>query len=133
MNRRSTIRAAMAGAAAAIAAPAVANAASNPDAALIALCDRFVAQERIYLSYFSGGANYIADDDERDAIIEPMQDAQGRLVDAIVQHRATTPAGLMAVARCFAEYCPDKENPADEMYPEQKLATMIARDVRGLA
>ena len=133
MNRRATIRAAMAGAAAAIAAPAVANASGNPDGELIALCDRFVAQEQIYLSYFSGGANYIPDDDERDAVIEPIQGVQERLVDAIVQHRATTPAGLMAVARCFAEYCPDKENPTDERYPEEKLATMIARDIRGLA
>ncbi|MFT2094382.1 hypothetical protein ACMS1Z_06810 [Acidiphilium multivorum] len=133
MNRRATIRAGLAGAAAAVAAPAVAYAAGSPDAELIALCDRFVARERVYRSYFEGGANYIADEATQDAVTERITEEQVELIDAIVEHRATTLEGLKAVALAYAAYCPDIGGPDSESYPEEKLISMLARDVRRMA
>lgn len=133
MNRRETIRAAVAGAAAAIAAPAVAQAAGNPDAELIALCDRFVARERVYRSYFEGGANYIADEAAQDPVTERITEEQVELIDAIVKHRATTLEGLKAVVLAYAAYCPDISGPDSDSYPEEKLTAMLARDVRRMA
>ncbi|MBU6356453.1 MAG: hypothetical protein KJS79_06915 [Rhodospirillales bacterium] len=96
MNRRGTLKAAMAGAAAAIAAPAVAYAAGNPDARFIADCDEFVALQQAELRAFKT----IKDDDERNIALTRPRARQTALIDSIwATDRIHTPEGARAAAR----------------------------------
>ncbi len=96
MNRRSTIRAAMAGAAAAIATPTLAQAAGNPDAQFIRDCDEFVALQQAELRAFKA----IEDDDERNIALTKPRARQAALIDSIwATDRIHTPEGARAAAR----------------------------------
>ena len=96
MNRRRTLKAAVAGAAAAIAAPAVAYAAGNPDARFIADCDEFVALQQAELRAFKA----IEDDDERNIALTKPRARQTALIDAIwATDQINTPEGARAAAR----------------------------------
>ena len=96
MNRRSTIKAAMAGALAAVATPAVVNAAANPDAKFIADCNEFVAVTRAELASFKA----IADDDARDVAMAENRARQAALMDQIwAAQKIHTPEGARAAAR----------------------------------
>ena len=96
MMRRATIRVAMAGAAAAIAAPAVAQAAGNPEARFIAECDEYVAATRAEYASFKT----IRDDDERDIAMAANRARQEALIDRISSvEQIRTPEGARAAAR----------------------------------
>ncbi|EGO96807.1 hypothetical protein [Acidiphilium sp. PM] len=96
MNRRRTLKAAVAGAAAAIAAPAVAYAAGNPDARFIADCDEFVALQQAELRAFEA----IKDDDERNIFLTKPRARQTALIDSIwATDQINTPEGARAAAR----------------------------------
>ena len=96
MNRRGTLKAAMAGAAAAIAAPAVATAASNPDAQFIRDCDEFVALQQAERRAFET----IKEDDERNIFLTKPRARQTALIDSIwATDRISTPEGARAAAR----------------------------------
>ncbi len=97
MNRRDTIRAAaMAGAAAVLAAPAVAYAAGNPDARFIAECNEYVAATRDEYASFKT----IRDDAERDIVMAENLARQEALIKSIWGvERISTPEGAHAAAR----------------------------------
>ena len=96
MNRRSTIKAAMAGALAAVATPAVVNAATNPDAKFIADCNEFVAVTRAESASFKA----IADDDARDVAMAENRARQAALMDQIwAVQKIHTAEGARAAAR----------------------------------
>ena len=95
MNRRETIRAGLAGAAAAIASPAAAQAAGNPEARFIAECDEYVAATRAEYASFKT----IRDDDERDIAMAANRARQEALIDRISSvERIRTPEGARAAA-----------------------------------
>jgi hypothetical protein len=133
MNRRRTLATLAAGTAAALAAPIAGNAAPNPDARLIDLCAQFDANEQLYLSYYSGGANEITDDDERDAVVDPLQEAQRALVEQITSQRATTIAGFTAVARSLGLWDSQIGAPEDHDTINDKLIAMLVRDARDVS
>ena len=96
MNRRETILAAVAGAAAAIAAPAAAHAAGNPDAQFIRDCDEFVALQQAEWRAFET----IKDDDERNIFLTKPRARQTALIDSLwATDRIRTPEGARAAAR----------------------------------
>jgi len=132
MNRRKTLASLAAGTAAALAAPIVANA-GNTDAELIALCARFDANERRYLSFYSGGANEITDDDERDAVAGPIQDQQRDLAEQITAHRITTLAGFVAVARSLGLWDSQIGEPDEHSCVNEQLIAMLVRDARAVS
>ncbi len=132
MNRRRTLASLAAGTAAAMMAPIVAKA-GNPDAELIALCARFDANERRYLSFYSGGSNEITDDDERDAIAGPIQDQQGEIAGQITSHRITTLAGFAAVARSLGLWDSQIGEPDEHGCINDQLVAMLVRDARAMS
>ncbi|MFT2095695.1 hypothetical protein ACMS1Z_13690 [Acidiphilium multivorum] len=98
MNRRSTIKAAMAGAIAAVATPAVVNAATNPDAQFIADCNEFIAVTRTEWASFKA----IPDDDERDVAMASNLSRQETLIKRIwAVDKIHTPEGARAAARAI--------------------------------
>ncbi|GBQ23598.1 hypothetical protein [Acidiphilium acidophilum] len=132
MNRRKTLAGLAAGTAAAIMAPITAHA-SNADAELIALCAKFDANERRYLSYYSGGENEITDDDERDAVAFPIQDQQHALAEQITAHRITTLAGFVAVARSLGLWDSQIGEPDEHGCINEQLVSMLVRDARAIS
>jgi len=133
MNRRRTLASLAAGTAAALAAPLAAMASPNPDARLIDLCRQFDENERHYLSIYPGGANAISDDDERDAIADPLQEAQRIMVEEITNHRATTLAGFTAVARSLGLWDSQIGAPEHHDTINDKLVAMLVRDARAMS
>ncbi len=96
MNRRDSLRAAMAGAAAAVALPTAVNAATNPDAQFIADCDEFVAVTRSEWASFKA----IPDDDERDVAMAENRARQETLIKRIwAVDKIHTAEGARAAAR----------------------------------
>jgi hypothetical protein len=133
MNRRRTLASLAAGTAAALAAPLAAMASPNPDARLIDLCRQFDENERHYLSIYPGGANAIDDDDQRDRVADPLQQAQRIMVDEITSHRATTLAGFAAVARSLGLWDSQIGEPDDQDGINDKLIAMLVRDARAVS
>ncbi|HQT89597.1 MAG TPA: hypothetical protein PK677_13780 [Acidiphilium sp.] len=132
MNRRRTLASLAAGTAAALVAPIAAHA-GNPDAELIALCARFDANERRYLSFYSGGANEITDDDERDAVTDPIAYKQRDLAEQITGHRITTLAGFAAVARSLGLWDSQIGEPEKHGCINEQLVAMLVRDGRAMS
>ena len=98
MNRRSTLRAAMAGAAAAVALTSIANASGNPDARFIADCDEYVVATRAEWASFKT----IRDDDERDVAMAENRARQETLIKRIwAVDKIHTPEGARAAARAI--------------------------------
>ena len=71
---------------------------ANPDAELIAACERFIGYENRYLALFQG-PSAIEDDDARDAAAGPCGFDNPEL-EAVLAGRPVTPDGLRAMARC---------------------------------
>ncbi|MEG3348398.1 hypothetical protein [Novacetimonas sp. GS1] len=79
---------------------------ANTDAKLIALCHRFDAVQDEILSFYEGGLRYVEDEAERDRLIEPFEDQQAELLEAMCVLRAMTPEGHVARARTFVKWWP---------------------------
>lgn len=84
--------------------------ASGPDAVLIAACAAFDALEQQIDALYDGPAS-IKDDDERDAVIEPLRERQDDYLPAILDMRATTMRGHIARARAIASWDKEMFNP----------------------
>ena len=134
MNRRSTMRAAMAGAAAAIAAPAVANASGNPDGELIAMCDRYVLLQAQYEAAYKVPGLTIEAEEKIDQQTAPLQDEMNQILDRITRTDAKTPAGVAAIARVVTAYLdPRERDPEDESrYLSDRLMSRLTREARRL-
>ena len=134
MNRRSTIRAALAGTAAAIGAPALANAASNPDAALIAMCDRYVGLDAKYNAAYRVPDLTMETEEKIDQQTAPLQDEMNQILDRITRTEAKTPAGVAAIARVVTAYLdPRERDPEDEgRYLSDRLISRLTLEARRL-
>ncbi|WP_287799260.1 hypothetical protein [Acidiphilium sp.] len=130
MNRRHTLKAAVAGAAAAIAAPALANAAGNPDAKLIAFCDRFTALEHEKRRIYATAADTVEADRAANAATAPIFEEQGHILDRVHEMEAVTWDGLRArlrMAFAFQPKCVEAPVDWDDM-----LAGAIIDDLNRL-
>jgi len=104
----------------------------RPDAALIAVCAEFDVIERHINSHYAGGSRKIEDDEERDAVIAPLQEAQRPLLDRIIALRATTLDGFMARARTLALWDPDAMRQIGPgHYLEDRILAALLRDMTG--
>lgn len=132
MNRRN----AFVGLVAATAAPAAASVrivqAADTDAALIALCAKFDANERRYLALYEVDIP-IESEDARDAVALPIQDQQSAPAKQITTHRITTLAGFAAVARSLGLWDQNIGEPEDRGAVNDRLISMLVRDARRLA
>ncbi|CAG4903381.1 unnamed protein product [Acidocella sp. C78] len=135
MNRRSTIRAAMASAAAAMVAPAVANAAGNPDDELIAMADRYIALDAQYNAAYRVPDLTMETEEKIDQQTAPMQDEMNDILDRITRTEAKTPAGVAAIARVVTAYLdPSERDPEDEdRYLSDRLISRLTREAGRLA
>ena len=135
MNRRHTLKAAVASAAAAIVAPAVANAAGNPDAELIAMCDRYAALDAQYNAAYREPGLTIEAEEKIDQQTAPMQDEMNDILDRITRTEAKTPAGVAAIARVVTAYLdPRERDPEDESrYLSDRLISRLTREAGRLA
>ncbi|MCW8308402.1 hypothetical protein AruPA_15290 [Acidiphilium sp. PA] len=133
MNRRDAIANLVAGTAAALAVSVSTSQAAAADAELIALCARFDANERHYLSFYPGGENHIPDDDARDAVTDPIQDEQHALATEITSHRITTLAGFAAVARSLGLWDSQIGEPEQHGCINEQLVAMLVRDARAMS
>ena len=135
MNRRSTIRAAMASAAAAMVAPAVANAAGNPDDELIAMADRYIALDAQYNAAYRVPDLTMETEEKIDQQTAPMQDEMNDILDRITRTDAKTPAGVAAIARVVTAYLdPSERDPEDEdRYLSDRLISRLTREAGRLA
>ncbi|SIQ46196.1 MULTISPECIES: hypothetical protein [Acidiphilium] len=131
MNRRRTLAALAAGTAAALVAPIAAHA-SNPDAELIALCARFDANERRYLTLYTDDIP-IEDEAARDALAEPIQAEQRDLAERITSYRITTLAGFAAVARSLGLWDSTIGEPSEHSGIDEQLVAMLVRDARAMS
>ncbi len=135
MNRRETIKALTAGATAAIAAPAVAQAAGNPDAALAVMADRYIHLFKAYEAAYRTPGLTIEQEEEIDRRTAPMQAEMNDILDRMTRTPATTPAGVAAMARVATLYLdPLERNPEDErLCLSDRLAARLFHDARRLA
>ena len=135
MNRRSTIRAAMASAAAAMVAPAVANAAGNPDDELIAMADRYIALDAQYNAAYRVPDLTMETEEKIDQQTAPMQDEMNDILDRITRTEAKTGAGVAAIARVVTAYLdPSERDPEDEdRYLSDRLISRLTREAGRLA
>ena len=134
MNRRSTLKAAMASAAA-IVAPAVATAAGNPDAELIAMCDRFVLLQAEYEAAYKVPDLTIETEERIDAQTAPLEAETQDLLDRITRMKAETASGVAAIARAAHAYADSRElDPTNErLYLCDRLNALLIRDAGRLA
>jgi hypothetical protein len=111
------------------AAPAVAN----PDAEIIRLCAAFSALEvRVKAAFY--GPDAIRNDDDRDAVLDPIREEQEDLLLRITALRATTLRGIVARAAMYVFW--------DEGFPEdwegtgtwdQMMLLALVRDASGVS
>ena len=134
MNRRSTIRAAMAGAAAHISAPAVTTAAGNPDAELIAMCDRYIALDAQYNAAYRVPGLTMETEEKIDQQTAPLQDEMNDILARITRTEAKTGAGVAAIARVVTAYLdPSERDPEDEdRYLSDRLISRLTLEARRL-
>ena len=135
MNRRSTIRAAMASAAAAMVAPAVANAAGNPDDELIAMADRYIALDATYNAAYQMPGLTMETEEKIDQQTAPLQDEMNDILARITRTEAKTGAGVAAIARVVTAYLdPSERDPEDEdRYLSDRLISRLTREAGRLA
>lgn len=134
MNRRETIRAGLAGAAAAVVIPAVANAAGNPDADLVAMADRYLHLFNAYENAYRTPGLTIPQEKEIDRRTAPMQAEMNDILDRITRTDAKTPAGVAAIARVVTAYLdPLERDPEDESrYLSDRLISRLTLEARRL-
>ena len=70
----------------------------DPDADLIAACDRFLAIQREFEAYYDTLPGDMEDDDPAWAMLDPLPELEGQIVTL----RAVTAEGHFARARCAA-------------------------------
>ena len=135
MNRRHTLKAAVASAAAAIVAPALAQAAGNPDAELIAMCDRYGALDATYNAAYREPGLTIEAEERIDQQTAPLQAEMNDILDRITRTDAKTPAGVAAIARVVTAYLdPSERDPEDEdRYLSDRLISRLTREAGRLA
>jgi hypothetical protein len=98
----------------------------SPDAELLEACARYSALQLQYLGLFDGpGA--IADDDERDALADPIFEAQAPALATILGTPARTIAGVRAKARVVTLEDPEALKP--KSYNSAKLVRSLLSDV----
>ena len=102
---------------------------AGPDAELIRLIAEFAALEHRFLAAHDD----ISDDDERDAFIGPIIEAQKPLLDRILTLRATTLPGFLARAKLLGLYEPEwtkEENIlSDGGSHNERMAGALIRDM----
>ncbi len=135
MTRRRDFLAFTAGAAASgVALPiAIAHAADNPDAELIALCGQFDALERQTQNLGEGPAK-LEDEDARDLAVVPIEAAQKLLARRICSIRPKTPEGHLARMRTYLLWSGilDPSLDADSApYLEDRFMGAMLRDLVG--
>ena len=135
MNRGRTLKAAVASAAAAIVAPAVASAAGNPDAELIAMCGRFVLLQAQYEAAYKVPGLTIETEERIDVQTAPLEAEAQDLLDRITRMNAETPAGVAAIARAAHAYADPRDlDPTNErLYLCDRLNALLIRDAGRLA
>ena len=135
MNRRNTIKALAAGAAAAALAPASGQAADNPDAELIASCDRYVALHAAYNAAFKEPGLTIEREEQIDLQMAPVQIEAEQLLESITHMRATTAAGVAAIARVASadSDAGDRDPTNEELYITDRILAVLMRDAGRLA
>ena len=109
LSRRQVFLAGVA-ASGALALPAAANAASNPDAALIADCAEYGRLGALSNDVWNSAVTD-AECDRADDLTEQWHGRQEELLDLIVETRASTLAGVTARARALVRYDPDMADP----------------------
>ncbi len=108
--------------------PAISD--GRDDAELIAVCAEFDVIERHINSHYAGGSRNIEDDEERDAAIAPMEEAQAPLLERIIALRATTLDGFMARARTLALWDLDAMRQIGPgHYLEDRMLAALLRDM----
>jgi len=110
---------------------AIAHAADNPDAELIALCGQFDALERQVHALYDGPTR-IKDEDELDALVAAITDQQKPLLARLCEMRATTEAGFRARAATANLWWADRPEP-DEAYWNERMIMALLRDLTGKA
>lgn len=136
MNRRATIKVLTAGAAAAIAIPPVAaQAADSPDAALVAMADRYVALEARYNAAYKAPGLTIEMEEAIDRQNAPIEAEMEHLLDRITRTPARTPEGVAAIARAALSYSdPTDLDPENEaLYLSDRIAARLMADAARLA
>lgn len=107
---------------------------SIDDRRILELAAEFEQIERRRLSLFSGPGQ-IADDDERDAAIEPLDAQQATIVDQLAALTPSSVLALGAVAACVLLWEGDQvPDPADsDEFVNNRLYSWIAQNVARLA
>lgn len=112
--------------------PAATAQPAGPDAVLLAACQQFEALERQFLATFHG-PNAIKDDDEREAAIAPIKEAQKPFWRFICATPAKTLEEVQAKGRCTTLEDPDfmKDLVADlnSSYGNSRLQASLLLDV----
>jgi hypothetical protein len=119
---------ALAPALAALAPASVASAAPHPDAELLAAVARFRALNRLHSDICK-----LEDEDALARFDEEHDDEQERLIDAMVEARATTTAGIIARGLALAEWYPERLNPARSPDWDGAQLAALLRDLVALA
>ncbi|MFT2093104.1 hypothetical protein ACMS1Z_00245 [Acidiphilium multivorum] len=134
MNRRGTIKAITAGAVAAVVAPVAAQAASTPDADLIAMADRYVALSAKYNAAYKVPGLTIEMEEAIDQQTAPIEAEMQGLLDRIARTPARTPEGVAAIARAAWAYSdPTDLDPENEaLYLSDRLAARLMLDAQRL-
>ena len=105
---------------------------SSPDAALLVALGEFDAIEHRYQSLYPGGSRHIKDDDERDAVIRPLTEAQEPILDRACSLRARTLEGILARARTIVLQNLELDPAVDAMkegYTNDRLMAALLRDL----
>jgi hypothetical protein len=103
----------------------------HPDAAVLAALSEFDAVERHINSHYSGGANEIVDDHERDAVLAPIWDTNRAPLERACRLQAVTLAGLQARAKTIVGENLDLDPAVDalEGYTSDRLIAALLRDL----
>jgi hypothetical protein len=102
------------------------------DTALIAALAEFDAIERYVFSLYPGEVNAIEDDDERDALIRPLSEAQWGMLDRVCGVQARTLEGILARARTIVLQDGELDPAVDAMadgYTNERLVAALLRDL----
>lgn len=106
----------------------------DPDAELIALCAAHDDLERRYRASFEPSSPfYVEDDDERDRVNDPLQQAQEPLVERICAMRGTTPESWRARARSILLWDANIDPAEDALCPghttDRRMMAALFRDM----
>jgi hypothetical protein len=80
------------------------------------------------LDFYNKGATPIEDDDERDAVVDPLREQQRPIENRICDLPAKTIEGIQAKARNIALWAPDLLTETNG-YTDKKFVASILRDL----